>query len=330
MAETLQRKQDPTSKSGATNKGVIAMLDLYERARDVRRASVENVEDTWETLVDFYMDTDMISVGNSRRSDNSFEIGENQFQVKSKLLFQAHKVIVKDMKRPARRFTADGIGNFELSLVRDGVETIQDKGGLFDALTEDWGTFRRFTALGDSFIRMGFGEKDSDSPIKYSIANLTNVYVDPFATRMRSVTGQGAVGELLVIEEMSYDKAKQLFPNKKFIGGRLPLSRQQFEDWNKTDQQHTEMEDRLVEVGYYYNIQSEEPYFGTFVGENATVVDEAEGSGENGYPFFMKETPFIPIIHFKCFPRPTGFYSGGIWSLLYDFALVHQSLSACI
>lgn len=312
MAQQIKRKQDIDAPSGMSNKGVLAMLDFYPKARNVRKSEPFNLEATWERLSDFYNETFQLTT-------------EEDFQVRSKLLFQSQKKIVQNMKRPARRFVSDGLNNFQLGIVRDAVDTIQDKGGLNFALTEGWGVFNRFTSLGNSWIRLSYGKDEEleESPIKYTIGNLMSVYIDPFAKYMRTPNGQAAAGEALVVEEMSYDQAKSLFPNKKFYAGKLPLGREEFLEITKTNQERTEMQEDVVEVGYYYNIVGKKAYYGVFVGAAATVVDEAEG---DNYPFFHDQKPFIPLINFKCFPVERGFYSQGLWALLYDYALVQKKL----
>lgn len=332
MAKSLQREFDKTAKSGLRDPGVKDMIELYSRARDVRRSSPDNVEDTWEKLVNYYNSTfeygSRYGVGSTSSSRiNSFAPGGygGQFQVQGKLLFQAQKAIVRNMRRPDRRFLSDDLNDEKLQIVKDAVDTVQEKGGLYESLTEKWGIFNRFVSLGDSFIRIGFSkENDIDNaPIKYTIANLNNVYVDPFATTMRSATGQGAAGKILVVEEMSYDKAKLLYPDKNFYEGRLPMTQDQYDQIDKSDSQQSEIESRVVEIGYYYNIESEKPFYGVYAGRNATPLLEVEG---DKYPFFKNEKPFIPVVHFKCFPKPQGFYSGGVWSLIYDWSLVQQQM----
>ena len=331
MPKNLQREFDKDAKSGLSKPGVKDMIDLYSKARDVRRSSPDNVEDQWERLVDYYNSTFSYASRFGDGSTNSARINrlsggyQGQFQVQGKLMFEAQKAIVRNMRRPDRRFLSNDMSDRNLQITKDAVDTVQEKGGLYEALTEHWGIFNRFVGLGDAFVRMGFSREDDidNAPVKYTIANLSNVYVDPFATTMRNATGQGAAGKMLVIEEMSYDKAKLLFPDVKFFAGSLPLTQDMYDQFDKSDAQQSVIEQRKVEIGYYYNIEAEKPFYGIYAGRAGTPILEVEG---NKYPFFKDEKPFIPVVHFKCFPKPQGFYSAGVWSLLYDWALVQQQM----
>lgn len=314
--EELKRKEDQSAPSGMDNKGAKAAIDLYARARTSRRNYGYDLDNTWQRLVDFYNDS-MNGADQILSSDNSFQTNESgNFQVKNKLLFYALNSIVKNMKRPSRKFRSEGDITVKTSVIKDAVDMVQADGGLYDCLTEDFNLFNRFVGLGDSFIMLGFG--NDKQPVKYTIPQLTNTFIDPAANCLRNKTGIGAAGEALVIEEQSYDKAKKNFPNKLFMSGKLPMSTTWDDNFNKTEYQKYMQDNRIVEIGHYFNIDAEKPYYCILAGTSATVLAKYEGKD---YPYFdLDGNPFIPLVHFKGLVTPTGLYNKGIWHLLYDYA----------
>jgi hypothetical protein len=307
--DLLKREVDTIADDGAGDKGAMAATDLYQRASNARRYNQINFEDNWKILTDFY-------------NDSMNGINTEDFEVKSKLLFQGMNKIVRNMKRPARKFLANGMTLEKLEVIKDAVDMVQADGGLYDCMTEDFNLFSRFTALGDCFVMLGYG--DDNQPVKYTMPSLTSVYVDPTANCIRNKTDIGIAGEVLVIEEMSYDRAKKMYPKKKFYNGRLPMGNIWSKDYNKSEYQRLGGDERIVEIGHYYNIDAEKPYYCVIAGSGASIIETYEGKS---YPFFSIENKaFIPLIHFRGLTSPTGFYNYGVWHLLYDFSKLQKEL----
>lgn len=309
---TLDRKVDTSVKTGMNNDAVRSAINLYEKSRDVRRD--QDTEDTWEILTDFYMNQFRV-----RKKD------AGDFEVTSKLLHQAHSKIVKRYERPTRRFVSDNLDRVETEIVRDAVNTVQKRGGLKDILRSNWGADHKFILQGDAFIMLGKGTSEA-KPVTYHNLNLTSVYTDVFATQMVSDGGENDVEEVFIIQDFSYDEAKDQAEindwDRIFSNGRLPTNEDEFLRKNKTFQQKKEQEARITQIGHYYNIQSEEPVYIVVAGSSATVI--AEFRGED-YPFFLRGEPFIPIVNLKFFPVPRGFYGQGL-QLIYDLAIVDEKL----
>lgn len=306
MAETLQRDFDTNVKSGLRDKSVASALKLYQTSRLSRNEE----EDAWTKVSEQYL--------------NSFNVYSTETtQIYSKLLFQAHTAVVKRMKRPDRRFLSDGMDALALEALRDGVNSVQDWGGLTEALISDWGAYHKFLLFGNAFVMMSAGE-DDETPVKYQNLSLTNVYVDPYATSMRNPAGENDVGEMLVVFEYSYDEAKELYPNSEFLPGKLPISQDLNTLLQYTSQQEQEMADRVVQVGHYYNISNKKkPVYTIMAGASATVIKKFE---DKKYMYWHRKKPFIPVLHFKCFPQPAGFYAKGIGQLLFDIAVLEQKI----
>ncbi len=309
--EELKRIEDQGAPSGMTDKGAKAAIDLYMRARNARRNNGFDLDNTWQKLVDFYNDC-----------MNGADEDDDSFQVKSKMFFYVLNSLTKNMKRPARKVKEAGEETIKSETIKDAIDMVQLDGGLYDCMTEDFNLFNRFTSLGDSFIMLGYG--NDKQPVKYTIPNLTNTFIDPSANCLRNKTTIGAAGEALVIEEMGYDKAKKMYPNKLFMSGKLPMSVEWDDNFNKTEYQKFMQENRIVEIGHYFNIDIEKPYYCVVAGTAATVLAKYEGKD---YPFYdLEGKPFIPLVHFKGLVTPTGLYNYGVWHLLYDFAQVDRKL----
>jgi hypothetical protein len=102
------------------------------------------------------------------------------------------------------------------------------------------------------------------------------------------------------------------------MSGKLPMSVEWDDNFNKTEYQKFMQDNRIVEIGHYYNIDVEKPYYCVIAGTSATVLNKFEGKD---YPFYNQDgKPFIPLTHFKGLVTPTGLYNYGVWHLLYDFA----------
>jgi len=303
--DTEQIKFVPQEDSEILNQ----LLTFYPKAREVRRG----YEGGWEKIVTAYMDS------------FSMQADDENFQVTSKLLFQTHSRIVNRMQRPGRVFKSDSASHMEneLEIDRDGVNTVQDKGGLIDTLTSDWAIYHRQILLGYAPMMISIGDKDT--PAKYIPLNLMDCYFDPSATVMRSPNGVSNVGEFLYIEQTNYIDAVARFPKTKFSGGRLPLDRDQYLDYmKKTDRQVIESEQDLVEIGHYFYVRGDKPIHAIFVGGSATIVEEHIGAK---YPkaYNLYGRPAIPVVCFQAFPVPTGLYGQGL-QLIYDLAIVQQRL----
>ena len=316
---TLNREVDVINKPSAPSPSVNSAMQLYERARNIRDTDVEQ---SWRKIAQKYVDT-----------FDTTGITEKKTSIKSKLIFQGHQRIITKMKRPDRVFVGEGASSIGLEVVRDGINSVQEAGGLQDAFMANWGAAHRFVLLGDAFIlvtpnpdKNDTNKINSKTPVTYKSVPLQNVYVDPFALSMRNEGGVNDCKEVLVVFEMSYDEAKRQFPNAKFRSGCLPMDMNDRDRIDFTNEQESEMEDRKVQIGYYYNIQAEKPVQLIIAGTGADEISRLEG---DKYPFYLKKDnndPFIPLVNFKCFPVPTGFYGRGVGHILYDISIVQEKL----
>ena len=282
------------------------MVGFYQKAIEARR----EYEQGWLDITEKYIES---FEGDSRDSDD--------FTVKSKLIFQAHNLIVRRMQIPGRKYESDAAPARSTQIIRDGVSTVQDIGGFIEAMTADWAVYHRQVLTGNApLLISSTGEKDN--PVMYQPLNLFGCYFDPFALTMRTRNGRNEVKEFLYIEQMSYDEAKQRFPDKSFVGGSLPVGSSWDRNEAYTDDQIQEMESRVCEVGHYFNIQAKEPIYEVFVGSQAISVLRKSGE-EYGYQIGKKD--IIPVVPFKMFSSPKGFYGYGL-QILYDLCIVQERL----
>ena len=284
--------------------------NFYTNSREARREQ----EAGWDKIVEKY--------------EGAFEISDSSkdFHINSKLLFQSHQRIVNKMKRVDRKLFADGANLNTLGIVKDTLNTVQGVGGFVDALVSDWGTFHKFVLLGDAFLWMGAG--NDEMPVKFKNVNLLGVFLDPAATKMTSVSTEEAVREVLVVFEEKNEDIDKMFPDLDYIKGRLPMSESAWQKnrLRQTNQQitRTEAEFTTTEIGYYYNIKGTTLTYAIYVGAGLKLAELAEG---DKYPFFdYQKEAYIPLLNFKCFPVPRGFYGKGVGHLLYDLAIVQEKL----
>ena len=294
---------------------VASALELYDKARYYKQP----VEESWKTLATAYMD--------------SFETNSRpqKTKISSKLLFQAVQRFVSKTKRPERRLLTSNIDPLVLEIATDGLNTIQERGGLNDALNTNWGLMSKNALFGTGFLHImpnldKSGERlDSYRPILYRQVSLQDVFIDPYATHMRSEGMVQAATKVLIKYTISMDQAKAMFPNSSFSSGVLPMTYEEYDRLDYSDVQRREQSDK-VEIGYYFDIGKEKPTYAILVGSTATVVSRKVG---DEYPYYLQKDnkeAFIPLIGFKCFPVPEGFYGRGLGHLLYDFLVAQEKL----
>jgi hypothetical protein len=260
------------------------------------------------------------------------EMFEKGFEVKSPVGPKkiASKKLYQAMWRTAGRmkpldFSIHGTGRPEVmeKITTMGVSTVMDRGGYAASLRDKNGAFFKLLMYGDGFIQIGSNpEKDTNSPLKYRSVSNSNVYVDAYATMMRSPTGSGEVNKCCVIFSYPWAEAVQLFPELKKKGGagEIPRSLYSEKELERQYEQEHELETK-TEIAYFYDINNKN--YTVFAGTSCTVLEEYNG---DEYPFTKGGEPYIPISQFICMPSAKGFYNHGIGSMLYDLALVSQRL----
>lgn len=295
--------------SGIDNPAVKSAIELIKKSELIR----DEKESEWEAIQEIF--------------ELGFEVsnpaGTRRFE--SQLLWQAVYKTVSKMKPLDATFHGSGADQDIEKVVTDGVQTVLTEAGFPNVLRDKFGAFYRFLLFGDSFVRVGTDNKDSEFPIKFQNTSLLNVYVDPNATSMRTPSGEKDVDELVAVYKYTWDEAVELYPELEKTGGpgKIPRSDADLEDLDETeDQELNQDSQREIEIAHYYN-KSKERYT-IFAGSALTVLEDLEGKE---YPFVMKGEPYIPFIHFMGFPASEGFYNYGLGHILYKLAIVTRQLS---
>lgn len=188
------------------------------------------------------------------------------------------------------------------------------------ALQDKWWVFENILSYWDGFMSVSnFTERKKWEVLKFRSTDAWRIYVDPFANKMRSPSSENDVDECLVLYNYSWDEFIQIYPNAEKIAtsGDLPL-------WTETDKidytdtQDSEITERNVQVGHYYN-RSKKVYT-VFAWAWCTKLQEYRDAK---YPFIknkgkFNEESYIPLLHFMCFPSSEWFYNHWVWEKVYQ------------
>ena len=209
-------------------------------------------------------------------------------------------------------------------LVTDGVATVMRLGHYDETLSGKGGLFQKSFMWGDGWAMLGTNPKKSKVPIVFMPISNSNIYFDPYSTKMRGAWGQG-VSKCVVIFSYSWEKAKSLYPKLVKSGGapgRIPMDLTYLKELERTFLQTTQIKATdLIEVGHFYDI--EKKIHCVFAGPTLAVQEYHEG---NDYPFMLHDEPYIPVIHDFCQPSSEGMYNHGLFDMVYDLAMISAQL----
>jgi hypothetical protein len=288
------------------------------------------VQSALKLLQDNYSDKSEQDERNSRIQ----ELFEEGFDVKSaygpkkissKKLYQAIWRTANRMK--PLDFSVHGSARPEEleKIVTDGVSTVMTRGGYGGALRNKNGIFHKLLMYGDGFMQIGTNpRKGTNTPIQFRPVSNGNVYVDPYATAIRTETGSQEASKVCVIFSYPWSSAVDLYPELEKIGGpgKIPRSNTMEKDLERSYSQNTDMDSSdVTEIGYYYDIDNMN--YTVFAGSSCTILEQHE---KDEYPFIKDKQPYIPIVQFLCAPSTEGFYNHGIGAMLYDLALLSRRL----
>lgn len=241
-------------------------------------------------------------------------------KIGSKKLYQAMWRTQNRMK--ALDFSIHGTGRPEWAekIVSEGVATVMTNGGYGGSLRDKNGAFSKLLMYGDGFVHVGAAEKGG--VIQFRPVDNSNVYVDAYATAIRSETGSGEASKCCVVFSYPWDKAIQLFPKLEKEGGLGEIPRQNVneKELSRTYEQEVELDD-MVEIAYFYDTSNKT--YVIFAGGECTILEKMEGKE---YPFLVEGEPYIPVLHYTGMPSSEGFYNHGIGAMIYDLAIVSRRL----
>jgi hypothetical protein len=238
-------------------------------------------------------------------------------KISSKLLQQVIWKAVGKMKFLDFDIHGSGAPEANERIVTDGVATVLDEGNLASCLRDKGGVFYKMLLFGDAFIQLGTDE-DSPYPIRYRVTSLSDIFIDHNCTDVRDPVSGLSADDILIIYSYTKSQFEVMYPDftGKVAKGKIPRT-YDGKQLEKTWQQEVWEEDEEIEVAHYYCLSKK--VYVTFAGSSCTRINKLKGEK---YPFLRNKKPYLPVIHFKCFPSTEGFYNYGLGQLLFDIAVV--------
>ena len=262
--------------------------------------------------------------------ESGFQIssGEAPRFVGSKMIYQALWRTVQRTKMLDTEVQGVGADEAMRTLVNRGLDTVLDMGNFKRMLRDKNGLFDTMYTYGDSFMMIGLNpDKKSEAVLQFNIISNSNIYVDSYATAMRSGGTGRNVRQMAVIFSYSKRQYKRLYkdsikknPELEFATGQIPRDISEYRELERDEIQSSELDD-IIEVCHYYDLDSET--YTIFAGTQMIEISHFEGEE---YPFFVRGEAYIPVIHFYCIPSKKGFYNHGLGDLLYDYAVLSRKL----
>lgn len=204
------------------------------------------------------------------------------------------------------------------SVVTAGVSTVMTEGGFSACMTAKGGAFYKTALFGDCHIQVGIDADNSDYPIRFRVASLSDYYTNSQATDLRDpVGGLSADGECLIFR-YTVKQFNNLFPEYagKVAVGEIPRTEGYIKQLEKTWLQATQDDSEIIEVAFYTSIDG---VHCVFAGPACTPLKEIEGKD---FVYEMDGKNYLPTLHFKFFPSSEGYYNYGIGHMVYDIALL--------
>ena len=285
----------------------VLMQRLFQRSEQIRPMR----EAQWSAIQEMF--------------ENGFSVSNptGTRRIESQLLHQGVRSVVQKMKILDATLHSSTADETTEKVVTDGVSTVLEEGGYVSTMRDKFGVFYKIALFGDAFVRIG-ADKDDKYPIKFQNTSLLAVYIDPFATQMRSPTSEKDVDELVAVYRYSQAEAETLYPALagKNIKGRIPRETTSVTDDEEiTVQQDLEQEEDLIEIAHYYS-RSQKRY-AIIAGATLYVIEELIG---DDYPFIKDKQAYIPFLHFMFDPSSEGFYNYGLGHILYRLAVLTRQL----
>lgn len=306
---TLDPGINYSPKDGFDNKAVLGALYTISNGRDVKiRRDSKN-----------FLIQQLFEQGFEIRTPTSPR------RITSKLLQQAIWRTADRMK--PMDFEIYGTGRPEVNrrIVTAGVTTVMDKGNYTRSLRDKEGAFQKMLMWGDGFVHFGANpDPNASFPLYYSSISNSNIYVDTYATGMRTGGLGRQVRKCVIIFSMSWATFCQMNPKGKKVAapGRIPRDVGLLKELERSYLQ-TNKDYDVIEVAYGYDLDNMS--FVSFAGPTCAVLSEAKGKN---YAFTKGDNkdPYIPVLQFSAIPSTDGFYNHGLGDMLFDIAMFSSQL----
>lgn len=246
------------------------------------------------------------------------------------LMQQMHWNIVSRMKPLDMKLEGAGGVDWHIErIISDGLTTCMREGGFNSMLSGKTGVFHNQTLYGNAMFQVSVN-KDSDFVLEFTKYDLTEVYVDTFATSIRTPTNDGAVTRLGLIRKYPTEYVYKKFPElkEKGIQGNIPRDQTKMRKLSQTDNNNIANSGEETEIGYFYDIINE--CYLVVAGNNMEIIQELKGED---YPFKIKRKGdkfkrlYIPVFCFSFLPSFYGFYDYGIGHISYKIHLLLQEMN---
>ena len=293
-------------RNDSDNKAIQNALDLVQR-----NFNTKNRRDSWNRSI-------------QNLFEQGFEIREptGPRKISSKKLFQALWRMASRMKPLDFAIHGNGRPREEEKVVTSGVSTVMTDGRYVSSLRDKGGAFYNLLMYGDGYISVGANPEDGP-PIVFNPISNTNIYVDEFAIGIRDKGWGRNATKMMAVFSYSWAEFVAMFPEMKKVAGLGKIPRE-LDSQRELEREKRfgrfELED-IVEVAYAYDINARN--YCVFAGSETTKILELKG---DDYPFVMNGEPYIPILHYLCFPSSEGFYNYGIGNMLYDLAIISRRM----
>jgi len=261
-----------------------------------------------------------------RLFESGFEISSRKgaTKINSKMLQQALWKTMSRMKPLDFTVHGTGVPQWKERLVTDAIATILDRGRYISSLRDKEGLFMKSLMWGDGWMQVGANPIETlKTPILFSPISNSNIYFDSYATMMRGAYGR-SVTKCCVIYSYSWETAVKLYPKIKKVAapGRIARDLTYLREIERTWLQTTEIKGSdLIEVGYYYDLDSKE--YAIVAGPGLGIVQHLKG---DKYPFIIDDEAYIPVINQMGMPSSEGIYNHGVFDMIYDLALISAQL----
>jgi len=263
------------------------------RSRDFRSED----EKEWKTIQDEYrLCSSVCEVKGVRKNE-------------SKLLHVALQKTLSKIKMLDWQAHATGVDEEIEHIVTQALINIAEKGGFIDALKT---AMHNMALYGDAFIHI-YIDKSEKYPIRFKCPDIDRVYIDPFASALRSNGGLRTADEVVIAYDNTLDSFESDFedyPNSKKVAiGNLP-GIDEHGSFTEPDNYDEAVKNNSLQTGYYYKRSKKK--FGIIAGGKATELLDSN----DDYPFTHNGKPDFPLVHLKGWKKAEGFYHYALGHLL--------------
>ena len=297
----------PQTESGLANKSVVSAIKMIQKNLDVKI-----IRDGKNLLIQKLM-------------EDGFDVTSpsGNLKISSQMMQQALWRTANKMK--PLDFEIHGVGRDESyeRIMTAAVSTVMDKGRYVNSMRDKDGVFQKLLLYGDGFIHVGTDpDGDQDYPIQFNPISNSNIYVDSYATGVRSGGIGRSANQMCVMFSYSTDTAYEMWPELEKVkaNGRIPRDIGMLKELERSYIQTFKLDD-LIEVAYFYDLAKRK--YMIFAGSQCYVLEDKEGKD---YPFVMDGEPYIPVLQYLCMPSSEGFWNYGLGHILYRLALIQQRL----